>query len=271
MEFWKINGNGNDFVTFNAFLEPKSDDEWSLMTRRLCRRHASIGADGLLAVEPSSVADFKMRLFNADGSEGEMCGNGARCIARFAYENGIASAEMSFETLAGIMHAKVKGSFVEIDLGTQTFEDGWKERVLTLDGYSFRTSFLWVGVPHLALFVNDELKRDEMFRIGRAFRNLTDLFPQGTNVNFVLPVARGEISVVTYERGVEDLTESCGTGGVASALSTSLLFDMDSPIDVHNPGGTNRVTFERLDEFKFHSTLGGKTAVVIKGEVGPDA
>ena len=102
MDFWKINGNGNDFITIETLASPKKTEELSALARRLCRRRASIGADGLLVVEPSVGANFKMRLFNADGSEGEMCGNGARCIARFAYERGIAPAEMTFETLAGI-------------------------------------------------------------------------------------------------------------------------------------------------------------------------
>ena len=271
MEFWKINGNGNDFITFNMMFGQKSDAELASLARRLCRRRASIGADGLLIVEPSPTADFKMRIFNADGSEGEMCGNGARCIARFAYENGIAPAEMTFETLAGIMHARVDGSFAEIGLGEQSFEDGWTDRALTMDGAVFRSAFLWVGVPHLVLFTREELSRGEKTALGRKFRNSFDLFPQGTNVNFVRPVDRGEIEAVTYERGVEDLTDSCGTGSVASALAASLAFGMGSPIEVHNPGGTNRVTFERTGGMAFRSKLGGATAVVAKGEIGPDA
>ena len=271
MEFWKINGNGNDFVTIETLASPLSSAELAAAARRLCRRRASIGADGLLVAEPSGSAHFKMRLFNADGSEGEMCGNGARCIARFAYERGIAPAEMSFETLAGLMHARVEGRFVEIDLGEYSFENGWIDRELTMDGAHFRSCFLWVGVPHLVLFGHDELSREDKVRIGRAFRNSFDLFPQGTNVSFARPVDRSEVEAVTYERGVEDLTDSCGTGCTAVALSASLLFGMSSPIEVHNPGGTNRITFDRLDEQKFRARLGGNTSVVTKGEVGPDA
>ena len=271
MDFWKINGNGNDFITFNMMFDPKDTATLSAMARRLCRRRASIGADGLLIVEPSSAANFKMRIINADGSEGEMCGNGARCIARFAYENGLAPAEMSFETLAGVMHASVRGSFVEIDLGEQSFRDGWTDRTLTMDGASFRTCFLWVGVPHLVLFSGEKFTRGEMVAIGRKFRNSFDLFPQGTNVSFVRPVDRGEVEAVTYERGVEELTDSCGTGSVACALSSHMIFGMGSPIDVHNPGGTNRISFDRVDECTFRARLGGATAVVAKGEVGPDA
>lgn len=271
MEFWKINGNGNDFITCSMLTEQKPAEELSALAKRLCRRRASIGADGLLIVEPSSQAHFKMRLFNADGSEAEMCGNGARCIARYAYELGIAPAEMSFETLAGIMHAHVDGSFVEIGLGVQSFDKGWTDRTLTMDGQSFRSSFLWVGVPHLVLFLQDELSRDECRRFGRAFRNSLDLFPQGCNVNFVTPVGRGELKAVTYERGVEDLTDSCGTGCTASAISAHVLLNMSSPVDVHNPGGTNRISFTQAGELSFDAHLGGQTAVVTKGETGPEA
>ena len=137
MEFWKINGNGNDFITIETLACPMKTEELSALARRLCRRRASIGADGLLVVEPSAGANFKMRLFNADGSEGEMCGNGARCIARFAYERGIAPAEMTFETLAGTMRATVEGRFVEIDLGEYSFADGWTDRELSMDGAAF--------------------------------------------------------------------------------------------------------------------------------------
>lgn len=140
-----------------------------------------------------------------------------------------------------------------------------------MDGAHFRSCFLWVGVPHLVLFGHDELSREDKVRIGRAFRNSFDLFPQGTNVSFARPVDRSEVEAVTYERGVEDLTDSCGTGCTAVALSASLLFGMSSPIEVHNPGGTNRITFDRLDEQKFRARLGGNTSVVTKGEVGPDA
>ena len=271
MEFWKINGNGNDFITIETLACPMKTEELSALARRLCRRRASIGADGLLVVEPSASANFKMRLFNADGSEGEMCGNGARCIARFAYERGLAPAEMTFETLAGTMRATVEGRFVEIDLGEYSFADGWTDRELSMDGAAFRSSFLWVGVPHLVLFGRDDLSRDDKVRIGRAFRNSLDLFPQGTNVSFARPVDRHEVEAVTYERGVEDLTDSCGTGCTAVALASSLLFGMGSPIEVHNPGGTNRISFERTDEQSFRARLGGNTSVVTKGEVGPDA
>lgn len=271
MEFWKMNGNGNDFIVVDMMSEQKSAEELAALTRRICRRRTSVGADGLLVAEPSVQAHFKMRLFNADGSEAEMCGNGARCIARFAFEKGIAPAEMAFETLAGVMHAKVDGRYAEVDLGEADFSQGWADRVLTMDGVSFRSCFLWVGVPHLVLFMQEDLSREEKVRIGRAFRNDRDLFPQGTNVNFVRPVGRGELEAVTYERGVEDLTDSCGTGCTANALSAAMLLGMESPIEVHNPGGTNRIVFTRLDDSRFSMRLGGPVAVVAKGELGPDA
>lgn len=271
MDFWKVHGNGNDFITLDCFSAPMDDGSLSSLARRLCRRHLSIGADGLLVVERSSVADFRMRIFNADGSEGEMCGNGARCIARFAFERGIAPASMCFETLAGPMRARVEGRFVEVDMGVSSFSTGWVDRPLSAEGLSFRSCFLWVGVPHLILFVDEELPREVCVCVGRTFRYSTDLFPEGTNVSFVRPVGRGELVAVTYERGVEDLTDSCGTGCVAASLSACVSLGMGSPVEVHNPGGTNRVSFERLDELSFSARLGGMTSVVAKGEIGPDA
>lgn len=271
MEFWKINGNGNDFITVETLAVPLGSERLAEMARRLCRRRASIGADGLLVVEPSDIACFKMRLFNADGSEGEMCGNGARCIARFARERGIAPARMTFETMAGVMRASADGRFVEIDLGECSFDGGWVGRDLSVEGEIFRSCFLWVGVPHLVLFGADGLSRGDKVRIGRMLRNSFDLFPQGTNVSFARPLGRGEAEAVTYERGVEDLTDSCGTGCTAVALSLAVLSGMGSPIEVHNPGGTNRVSFERTGELSFRARLGGDTAVVAKGEIGPDA
>lgn len=270
MEFWKINGNGNDFITILAPTGGKGDEELSALARRLCRRRASIGADGLLVLAPSNCANFKMRLFNADGSEAEMCGNGARCMARFAFEKGIAPAKMTFETLAGTVGASVEGNFVRIDLGRISFDNGWIDRPLSREGTEYRTCFLTAGVPHLVIFPGDRLSRREMLDVGRAFRH-ADLFPGGTNVTFARPAGRGEIEAVTYERGVEDLTDSCGTGCAAAALSANAVLHMESPVDVANPGGVNRIAFQRLDALSYRVSLGGATAVAAMGEVGPDA
>lgn len=271
MDFWKINGNGNDFITIELIGSVMSDSELAQTARRLCRRRRSIGADGLLVVQPSADAHFKMRLFNADGSEAEMCGNGARCIARYAYERALAPADMKFETLAGVIGARVEKKYVEIDLGIQSFKSGWIDRTLVMEGIPFRSCFLWVGVPHLVLFCDEELSREDMTRIGRAFRNDASLFPKGTNVSFARPVDRGELEAVTYERGVEDLTDSCGTGCTACALSAHVLLGMSSPVEVHNPGGTNRIVFERRGAAEFSARLGGMTSVVAKGETCEDA
>lgn len=267
MEFWKMNGNGNDFIVLNHFTTSENTDYPSL-ARRLCRRKSSIGADGILVLAPSADGHFMMRLFNADGSEGEMCGNGARCIARFAYEQGIAPEKMIFETLAGPIKASVNGSFVELDMGDIAFDPDRVDRTLSYEGEIFRSCYTIAGVPHLALFAGEMPSREECVTIGRIFRNTTDLFPLGTNVNFVVPTGRGTLDVITYERGVENLTDSCGTGSVASALSAALLFDMDSPIEVHNIGGINTVSFERTDDLTFSARLGGETVLVCHGETG---
>ncbi len=271
MEFWKINGNGNDFIVLDLRDESWSDQDLASLARRLCQRRRSIGADGILAVQQSSQGSFMMRIFNSDGTEGEMCGNGARCVARFAYERAIAGASMCFETLAGTVKATVQGRYVELDLGQVSLDPQWIDRVIELEDRVFRAVYMTVGVPHLVLMASQLPDRETMVRLGRTMRNRRDLFPQGANVNFVRPAGRGEVEAVTYERGVEDLTDSCGTGGVASALAAHLLHRMASPVEVHNPGGTNRIVFEELQSLVFSVRLGGATSVVAQGTLGADA
>lgn len=266
MDFWKMNGNGNDFVVItNRGL---SLPDMSGLAKRVCRRRASIGADGLIALEPSD-SGFFMHIFNSDGSRAGMCGNGARCAARYAFLNGLADSPMTFKTLAGPIRAKVAGSFVEIGMGKaedfsakpiEFFLKGWRgDRV---------GDFVTVGVPHFVLYPDKskELTRDQMIEFGRELRYDESLFPEGVNVNFCVILDEHTLSVTTYERGVEDLTDSCGTGSTAAALCASRRFSGAFPITVRNPGGINRVS---LDEGSV--VLGGNTAVVAKGTIEEEA
>ncbi len=270
MNFWKMNGNGNDFVVItNRF--GLSDSDLSELAKRVCRRRRSIGADGILVVEDCDGYDFKMRIFNSDGSEGEMCGNGARCIARYAFETGVAGADMTFQTLAGPMRASVKGSFVELHMGTVPSVP--LAVPVDLTGWSGEAGgdFMTVGVPHLVVYPGEgEFSREDLVAWGRELRNRTDLFPNGTNVNFSCPTLEGALRVVTYERGVEDLTDSCGTGSVASAISAVVRLGFSHEVEVTNPGGVNRVSLIDRDG-GFDATLGGLALVVAKGTIEEEA
>lgn len=259
MEFWKMNGNGNDFLMVLGSDYPGAP--WEMIARRFCHRKKGVGADGLIILTSCEGACFFMQLYNADGSKGEMCGNGARCAARFAYEQGLAPRKMTFETPAGLIGAEVEGEQVTLQMSPLLWHRDWEDRPLRLGGEVWRSAWLDSGVPHLVLLC-DSLPDEETCRtVGKEGREL-DLFPQGTNVTFAAPCGRGELQAVTYERGVEDLTESCGTGCVAAAAVAQKVLGMGDVIEVHNPGGTNRV-FLREEA----PLLMGTTKVVAKGEL----
>ncbi len=245
----KMNGNGNDFLIIDN-MDLKYDSETlSFMAGSLCRRRESLGADGILAAEPSETHAFKMRLFNRDGTEGEMCGNGARCIARYAFLKGIVKdPEMSFETLGGKVDAAVRGAGVVLKLSPVDVSAIVLNNPLFVEGYELNYTFLTVGVPHAVIFEEKKLDSEDLYRkLGRAIRLRSDLFPEGSNVNFVSP--RGSfdcgLEVLTYERGVEDITPSCGTGSAASAIAAFMAGIAGPVVDVYNPGGINRVSLSR--------------------------
>lgn len=242
--FSKMQGNGNDFIVVDNRNLRASTEPLSALAARVCRRRQSLGADGLLVVGTSGEADFSMRLFNADGSEGEMCGNGARCIALYAHAKGIAGADQSFSTPAGVMRAQVAPPVVTLDMGRIDLAGGWIDRPLPLEGRTLSSSFYTVGVPHVMVFIKSDVPREEMVRLGRVLRYDGALFPSGANVNFVRQESDGTIAVTTYERGVEDLTDSCGTGSVASAIAHVLRrwpLPPSVSVTVRNPGGVNIV------------------------------
>lgn len=155
LEFAKIQGNGNDFVVIDNRDKKLSERELSDLAQKVCERRQSLGGDGLLVVEVSKTYDFKMRLFNSDGSEAEMCGNGARCIARYAQKKMLAGEQMVFETLAGAIRATVQGAYVELDMGEIHLSEGFWGENLTVEGMTFPFVYLVVGVPHCVLFVED--------------------------------------------------------------------------------------------------------------------
>lgn len=268
----KMNGNGNDFIVIDNMARGFGTDELSRLARKLCRRGLSVGADGLLAAEPSDCADFKMRLFNSDGSEGEMCGNGARCIARNAYEKGIVrSPSMRFETLGGEVRASVHGSTASLELSPVLLDEAVRSSV-EAGGRIYEYTYLTVGVPHAVIFEPEHSRGFADYApLGRAIRERTDLFPHGVNVNFAAVTEDG-LDVMTYERGVEDMTLSCGTGSTASAIAAYMLGLCGPEVRVTNPGGVNVVKLAFSEDGRtVYPKLEGAMLMTAELEILPEA
>jgi diaminopimelate epimerase len=243
LKFWKMNGAGNDFVVVD-----NRDGSHNLSREQIaliCNRQRGVGADGYLAVEPAqNGADYRMRYYNADGGEAEMCGNGARCFARFVNQlEGNSLAATSFETIAGVIRGEFLGDEVRIQL-SEPF-DLKLGAELEIAGESHTVHSVNTGVPHAVLFV-DDLAGVEIRKLGSATRFHDHFAPAGTNVNFVGVLAPDHIAIRTYERGVEDETLACGTGMVACAIIHHELTGTPSPIKVDVAGGeTLEVAFEK--------------------------
>lgn len=245
IDYMKVQSNGNNFLLLDNRPLLHASEMLSQLAIRDCNIKIGIGADGILVIEPSEIADFKMRIINSNGFESEMCGNGARCIARYAYEKGIAPQKMSFETLAGVIRAKVTGERVKLQMGTYDLTTAFERRTMDWKDLRIDYYYLEVGVPHVVILC-DAIKSEDYTQIGAAFDENHTIFPNGTNVNFVTNRTTESIEVTTYERGVEAITDSCGTGSCASVVIASEKFQLKSPIDAINPGGINRVHFEKM-------------------------
>lgn len=243
LKFWKMNGAGNDFVVLDN--RDRSLDLCREEIARLCQRQRGVGADGLLAVEPAeNGGDYRMRYYNADGGEAEMCGNGARCFARFVnfLEDG-RLGRTTFETPAGLIEAEFVGDQVRIQLSTPHGLE--LNSSLELDGVPHAVHSLNTGVPHALVFV-DDLAAAEVRRFGAAMRYHGHFAPKGTNANFVEVLGSSSIAIRTYERGVEDETLACGTGMVACAIVHHELSGDPPPIRVRVAGGdTLEVAFSK--------------------------
>ena len=274
VNFTKVHGNGNDFLVIENREGRYTSDDLAQLAKSLCRRKFSIGADGILIVENAADADFAMRIFNEDGSEGEMCGNGARALARYAFETKLTGASLCFSTPAGLMRAVVEPPYVELDMGELDLSTGVFGECLRSRDMEFPFVFLTVGVPHCVLFSEDNEAMDDATKtaIGKEVSHDFVRFPMGCNVTFAQVVSKGDIKAVTYERGVEGLTESCGTGSVAVAIASAIVRDCSPTVKVHNPGGVNevRLIFGRGNA-SCHAYLKGKTALVAKGTALPEA
>jgi diaminopimelate epimerase len=265
IDFFKMSGSGNDFILIDNRDGSLAVGDCAAFARSVCERKISVGADGLFIIEKSEKVDFRWRFFNADGSEAAMCGNGARCVARFAYLTGIAGTRMSFETGAGIIDAEVRGDIVKVRL-TDPYALALDEQIRIGNQILFVHS-INTGVPHAVHFLHD-LEGFDVFTTGRAIRNHEHYRPAGANANFVTVVDDHTLRVRTYERGVEDETLACGTGSVASALIAALKGLVTSPVDVRvQSGELLRIYFEPTVDGFTKVYLEGKAKVVYQGKL----
>ncbi len=219
MKFYKMQASGNDFILIQATgRNPQAAGlNYKKFAKMYCKRKFGIGADGLLVIEPSKKYDFKMRIFNADGSEAEMCGNGARCSALWAYQNLLKGRRnMSFEAKAGIINAQTgEAENVKIRLSEPVrIKSGLSLKIL---GRNIKVDYIDTGVPHAVIFV-EGIDKIDVDKIGRAVRFHKKFQPKGVNADFVEVEKRDFISIRTYERGVEAETLACGTGVAAAAV-----------------------------------------------------
>jgi diaminopimelate epimerase len=266
IEFWKMTGAGNDFILVESLKGEIPEGERSRMARDLCCRAFSIGADGLIVLDPSERHQFFMRYYNNDGSEGGTCANGARCAARFAHVRGIAPAEMQFETHAGVYRATVTPETVVLDMPDV--------RAVRLDihvairQFSGAVHYVDVGVPHIVVFVEDDDGVD-VKQMGRALRYAPPFQPAGTNVNFAQVLDAGTLKVRTYERGIEAETLACGTGSIAAAVVARLKGWVAPPVRIHTRGGPILTVHYRLcDDGRVTAVkLEGEGRIVFRGEI----
>lgn len=239
-DFFKYQGTGNDFVMIDDRSQtfPASDQA---LVERICHRRFGVGADGLILLQNDPEYDFRMVYFNADGAEGSMCGNGGRCIVRFAHDLGLFEKETRFRAVDGEHIAVVTDEEIFLKMSNVS---GIADR----DGLTF----LNTGSPHVVRFA-DDLESLDVVAEGRAIRYDSRFQPGGTNVNFAQVIDDKTVFVRTYERGVEDETYSCGTGVTAVALVASQQLGMAEPISVRTLGGNLRVSFQSAGEGQFET------------------
>ena len=274
MDFTKLVAAGNDFVLMDNRSARMNGSRLASLAKRICDRKYGAGADGLLVVEKSRKADFRMRIFNADGSEAEMCGNGSRCFALYCVKlQGKSVAALKIETLAGIIAAHVNKNQVRVNL---TAPKGLRLDVpVRVSDRLLHVNYIDTGVPHGIIFVKG-LASMEIVDLGRAIRYHKSFAPRGTNVDFVEVTGQNSISIRTYERGVEDETLACGTGSVASALITGLKLQqlkysrvtnaVQQKFKVLTRGGEVLKIYFTVQGDKFSDVwLEGKAGIVYKG------
>lgn len=275
MKFTKMHGCGNDYVYVNAF-EEKIEDPASVAIR-VSDRHFGIGSDGLIMICPSKVADFRMAMYNADGSEGKMCGNGVRCIAKYVYDKGLTDkTQISIETLGGIKYLDLQvenGAVktVKVDMGEPVLKaedvpvQFAKERMIgeevTVDGKTYNMTCVSMGNPHAVVWVEDTKSLD-LEKIGPNFEHHS-MFPERVNTEFVQILSRTEVNMRVWERGSGE-TLACGTGACATAVACILNDKTEDEVLVHLVGGDLKITYDRETN---HVFMTGPATIVFEGEI----
>jgi len=269
IDFYKMSGSGNDFIIIDNRNMVVNEAGLTNFIASVCRRKMSVGADGLILIENADAVDFKWRFFNSDGSVAEMCGNGARCAARFAYLNGIAGSEMSFETKAGIVHAKVAKDRVKIKMPDPA--DLKTDYTLELENSTLSVSSVNTGVPHVVVEA-DNIDDIEIVKMGREIRFHDVFAPAGTNVNFVCLQNDDIVAIRTYERGVEDETLACGTGAIACAIVMANKAKIKSPANVMTrSGGCLYIHYKEKQGRFYDILLEGDARIIYKAQLWEDA
>lgn len=269
MRFTKMQGLGNDFVLIDA---RESAVDFAHLAQEVCDRHFGIGADGLMVVLPSEAADCRMRIFNSDGSEPEMCGNGLRCFARFIYEEGIVpKRQMTVETLAGIMVPEIlpEDDLVVVDMGEPVLERSLIPMLgaggsvigesITVNGMDFTVTAVSMGNPHCVIFT-DDIEKVPLEEWGAAIERC-EYFPQKTNVEFVQVLNPQELRMRVWERGA-GITMACGTGACATAVAGVLNEKSSREVTIHLDGGDLTVIWQEDN----HLLMRGPAKKVFVGE-----
>jgi diaminopimelate epimerase len=282
LSFSKMHGLGNDYVMINEYTEDIiPEDKKPILAKELCRRGFSVGADGVIFVAPATLngADVRFRVFNADGSEAEMCGNGIRCFAKFVYENSIISnKKFCVETLGGLKEVKLKSkkgevTCIQVNMGIATFKTDeipmksdlnyFIDRELFVDGKPINMTVLSIGNPHAVIFTPN-LSSIVLHKIGPRIEN-HESFTERINVHFVNIIDKNEIKMITWERG-SGATLACGTGATSAVLTGYRLGILDKQVLVHLPGGELEVSvYQKFDELG--AFIRGNAELVFKGEM----
>ena len=272
MRFTKMQGAGNDFIIINNIGEHIPESRMSGLAERLCGRRISIGADGMMFVDkPSRGGDFSMKFYNCDGSVGEMCGNGARCISRYGYEKGLAGENLNIETTSGMVAGRrIDTRRYQVRLNDPTVSE--LDHNITADGRVYRCAYIELGdpgLPHLTVDLPefDTMDEDALFELGRKMRWHESL-PKGANVTFYRRTGPQSLKIRTFERGVEGFTLACGTGSASVAVTLALRGEMNpGNIELSMPGGVLSVSLKVKNGRAYDLWLTGPTTFVAEGEI----
>lgn len=280
MKFIKMQGCGNDYVYVNG-LEEKIADE-SAAAIKVSDRHFGIGADGLIIIKPSDIADFEMCMYNADGSRGAMCGNGIRCVAKFVYDNGLTDKKtIAIESMGAIKYIDVslengKVASAKVDMGAPILKAAdipvicETERAINLpleiDGVDYKITCVSMGNPHAVVFIDKSPKEIELEKIGRLFEN-NPIFPNRVNTEFILVQDRKNLEMRVWERGSGE-TLACGTGACAAAVAAIINGLADNELTVHLLGGDLQISWSGREEDSVLMT--GPATTVFSGEIEID-